>query len=141
MNRTVATKIAILTETILYAMSTSKATVALQDHITEQTNRLVHLLESIDYPYEISPEAIYAQLADQFATATPGDLASAEFASAPALQFVDWLLDNVTAESNWPRYDNPARSSISLDHADCKLDEEEVEQALASLDQQHWQLQ
>lgn len=121
--------------------TTTKATVALQEHITEQTNRLVHLLESIDYPHEISPEAIYAQLVDQFATATPGDLASAEFASTPASQFVDWLLDNVTAESNWPGYDNPAGSSVSLDHADRELDEEEGEQALASLDQQHWQLQ
>ncbi|KAH7044274.1 hypothetical protein BKA57DRAFT_538208 [Linnemannia elongata] len=121
--------------------TTTQSTVALQEHITEQTNRLVHLLESIDYPHEISPEAIYAQLAAQFATATPGDLASAEFTSTPASQFVDWLLDNVTAESNWPGYDNPAGSSVSLDRADRELDEEEGEQALAYLDQQHWQLQ
>lgn len=121
--------------------TTTQSTVALQEHITEQTNRLVHLLESIDYPHEISPEAIYAQLAAQFATATPGDPASAEFTSTPASQFVDWLLDNVTAESNWPGYDNPAGSPVSLDRADRELDEEEGEQALAYLDQQHWQLQ
>ncbi|KAF9148284.1 hypothetical protein BG015_009987 [Linnemannia schmuckeri] len=122
-------------------MSTTAATTALQEHIAEQTNRLVHLLESIDYPHEISSDAIYAQLADQYTTATPGDLTSADFASTPASQFVEWLLDNVTAESNWPGYDNTAGSYISLDCADRELDEEEGEIALAALDQQHWQLQ
>ncbi|KAF8948096.1 hypothetical protein BGZ47_006504 [Haplosporangium gracile] len=121
-------------------MSTTTATTALQEHITEQTNRLVHLLESIDYPHVISPDAIYVQLADQYTTATP-DLTSADFASTPASQFVDWLLDNVTAESNWPGYDNTAAFCVSLNHVDRELDEEESETALAALDQQHWQLQ
>lgn len=125
-------------------MSTTAATItstALQEHIAQQTNRLIHLLESINYPHEISPGAIYAQLADQYATASPGDLTSTDFDSTPASLFVDWLLDNVTAESNYRGYDSPTGTFISIDHADRELDEEEGEQAMAALDQQHWQLQ
>ncbi|KAG0295060.1 hypothetical protein BGZ96_012633 [Linnemannia gamsii] len=148
--RTVATNIALTRfrsqalKTILRAMSTTAATTtstALHKHIAEQTYRLIHLLESINYPHELSPEAIHAQLADQYSTATPGDLTSDDFDTTPASLFVDWLLDNVTAESNWPGYDNPTGTSVSIDHADREIDEEEGEQALAALDQQHWQLQ
>ncbi|KAG0313483.1 hypothetical protein BGZ97_010140 [Linnemannia gamsii] len=124
-------------------MSTAAATTtstALQEHIAEQTNRLIRLLESINYPHEISPEAIYAQLTDQYLTATPSDLTSFDFDSTPASQFVNWLLDNVTAESNWPGYDNSTGTSVRVDHADREIDEEESEQALLALDQQHWQL-
>ncbi|KAF9107787.1 hypothetical protein BGX29_004846 [Mortierella sp. GBA35] len=122
-------------------MSTTTAAKSLQEHIVEQTNRLIQLLESIDYPHEVSPEAIYAQLVDQYSTASQGDLASADFTSTPATQFVDWLLENVTAESNWPGYDKKSGAIVSLDYADRKLDEEESEAALSSLDLQHWQLQ
>ncbi|KAF9121769.1 hypothetical protein BGW39_010274 [Mortierella sp. 14UC] len=121
--------------------TTTTPTATLQEHLVEQTNRLVHLLESIGYPHEISPEAIYSQFADQYASATPGDLASTDFGSTPATQFVDWLLDNVTAESNWSGYDNQTGCLISLDKADRELDEEEGELILSALDQQHWQLQ
>ncbi|KAG0277494.1 hypothetical protein BGZ95_005862 [Linnemannia exigua] len=120
-------------------MSTTAET--LQEHIVEQTNRLVQLLESIDYPHEISPEDIYAQLVDQYSTTTPGDLTTTDFTSTPATQFVDWLLDNVAAESNWPEYDNQTGYIVNIDDADRELDEEEGELALTALDEQHWQLQ
>ena len=107
----------------------------------EQTNRLIQLLESIDYPHEISPKDLYAQLADQYSTTPPGALTSVDFSSSPTAQFVDWLLNNVSAESNWPGYNGQVEYSISLNHADRGLDEEEAEGALSDLDQQHWQLQ
>ncbi|KAG0380418.1 hypothetical protein BGX24_008437 [Mortierella sp. AD032] len=122
-------------------MSTVTTTATLQEHIVEQTNRLVQLLESIDYPHEISPDAIYAQLADQYSTTTPGDLTTTDFTSTSATQFVDWLLDNVSAESNWRGYVDQTGRIVSLDDADRELDEEEGELTLTALDQHHWQLQ
>ncbi|KAF9912097.1 hypothetical protein EC991_001043 [Linnemannia zychae] len=121
-------------------MATTAPTATLQEHLVKQTNKLIQLLEATDYPHEISLEATYTHLADQYASVTPGDLTSVDFASTPAAQFVDWLLDNVTAESNWLS-DNKKGDPISLDKADRELDEEEGELTLSALDQQHWQLQ
>ncbi|KAF9921928.1 hypothetical protein FBU30_008005 [Linnemannia zychae] len=113
----------------------------LQEHIVERTNRFIQFLESVNYPHEFSPEDIYAQLADQYALTTAPNVTSLNSESSPGMQFLDWLLDNVTVESNWLGYDSRIQEPIDLDRTGRELDEEEGEIALASLDQHCSQLQ
>ncbi|KAG0322306.1 hypothetical protein BGZ99_003396 [Dissophora globulifera] len=121
-----------------------------------QASRLVHLLQSIEYPYEISLDDIRAALSNYYSNPktqhqhhSPA-FSSFEVSSDSTLaveHFLNWLIENVAAETNWPGY-APAqqRRSIHLvdGSADSRLpgeDAHEDELILQSLDQEHWQLQ
>ncbi|KAF9982208.1 hypothetical protein BGZ75_006434 [Mortierella antarctica] len=63
-----------------------------------------------------------------------------------ATKFLEWLLDNVSAETNWPEY-QPLLSSVALVGGDTEVGhtttevQDDGDDALLALDQEHWQLQ
>ncbi|KAF9180007.1 hypothetical protein BGZ51_006349 [Haplosporangium sp. Z 767] len=106
---------------------TNTASQSVQDHVSRQTTRLIHLLESIDYPYQISVEDVYAALLKQYQNQDNSTHASLDTSTripsaTPVAGFVDWLIDNVSAETNWPGYQQPETAQV-LPLTDNDLDE------------------
>ncbi|KAI1292999.1 hypothetical protein EDD11_008521 [Mortierella claussenii] len=130
-----------------------------QDHVSRQTARLIHLLESTEYPYEISEQELRNALSTFYCTESQQQPLHASLhgrstaqESTPVADFLDWLLENVSAETNWPGYRSKQTLSppLTLDSIDRLLDQadhgegsdyDEEDAALLSLDQEHAQLQ
>ncbi|KAF9954519.1 hypothetical protein BGZ70_010539 [Mortierella alpina] len=61
--------------------------------------------------------------------------------------FLEWLLVNVSAESNWPGYKSPLSSGAlvgddtEVDGRSSEHNQDDGDEALLALDQEHWQLQ
>ncbi|KAG0366118.1 hypothetical protein BC939DRAFT_500226 [Gamsiella multidivaricata] len=123
--------------------------IPLHDHAALQSARFIRLLESIDYPYEISPEDVHAVLSSQYQGSAQHHAAegldTTISSAAPASAFLDWLVENVSAETNWPGYKH-TRQQLNIlqdpvDEGDNDDDDEEENASLQHLDQQQWQLQ
>ncbi|KAF9308373.1 hypothetical protein BG003_011204 [Podila horticola] len=139
----------------------------IQSHVTHKAKQLAHLAESIGYPHSLSAEhilAIQSSLQNEYLftsqqqhapastfstsifrssvahrhTLSHGDTDSLE--SSPAAKFLEWLLDNITAATNWPAYEaHPTSlSDITESDFDRVLDESQI---IQTLDREHAQLQ
>ncbi|KAF9115619.1 hypothetical protein BGX27_007198 [Mortierella sp. AM989] len=80
-----------------------------EDFAALQTSKLIQLLESIDYPHEISEEAIRSTLTshyrgDNATVNTSTFLDDRSSSSSPIAEFLDWLIKNISAETNWQGY-------------------------------------
>ncbi|KAF9576145.1 hypothetical protein EC968_010268 [Mortierella alpina] len=122
-------------------------TSSLEDHVTQQSTKLIHLLESIHYPHPIAPQEVHATLYQQYSTQHEQSAAGTATTDTAATKFLEWLLDNVSAETNWPEY-RPPLSSLALigddtegDGQNTTEDHDDGNDALLALDQEHWQLQ
>ncbi|KAF8931667.1 hypothetical protein BGZ58_007486 [Dissophora ornata] len=123
----------------------AQSTSSFKELIALQTTKLVHLLQSIDYPYEISQEDIHTALSNHFTSATLHHAPDPK--TAPTMQFLSWLVENVSAETNWPGYQHHHPSHPIVQPTDdlpsdiAPLGEEENDATVRSLDQEHRQLQ
>ncbi|KAG0257832.1 hypothetical protein BG011_003728 [Mortierella polycephala] len=91
---------------------------SVQDHVSRQTSRLIHLLESIDYPYQISVQDVHAALLNQYQNQDNNTHASFDTSTrapltTPVASFVDWLIDSVSAETNWPGYQQQETTQVA----------------------------
>ncbi|KAG0228055.1 hypothetical protein BGX31_006737 [Mortierella sp. GBA43] len=107
---------------------------SLDDHIAHQTTSLIRLLESIAFPYDISSQDIQAALTTHYLQPDPvssgGAGATGQDPRAnPAFKFVDWLIHNVSAESNWSGYQDrppsPLGPQLSKSLSDIEQDDED----------------
>ncbi|KAF9166289.1 hypothetical protein BGX20_000271 [Mortierella sp. AD010] len=110
-----------------------------EDHVALQTSKLIQLLKSIDYPHEISEDAIRSALSSHY----HGDHSSSP---TPVAKFLDWLIDNVSAETNWPGYQQNQPESLGIfdDPPNIKVDVDdnrEDDATLQYLDREYQQLQ
>ncbi|KAF9992039.1 hypothetical protein BGZ80_004978 [Entomortierella chlamydospora] len=110
-----------------------------EDHVALQTSKLIQLLESIDYPHEISEDAIRSALSSHY----HDDHSSSP---TPVAKFLDWLIDNVSAETNWPEYQQNQPESLRIfdDPPNIKVDVDdnrEDDATLQYLDREYRQLQ
>lgn len=139
---------------------------SIQSHVTQKAKQLAHLAESIGYPHSLSADhipAIRSSLQNEYhitaqqrhaptsvfsasifrssiahqSTFSRGDNDAVE--SSSGAKFLEWLLDNITAETNWPGFQAPPTSlnDITADF-DCRLDDDQIMQ---TLDREHAQLQ
>ncbi|CAO3566437.1 unnamed protein product [Mortierella alpina] len=122
-------------------------TASLEDHVAQQSTKLIQLLESIHYPHDIAPQDIHAALWKQYSAQHDHTVASAAARDSAATSFLEWLLVNVSAETNWPGYQSPL-SSVDLVGDNTEVDgpattesQDDEDDALLALDQEHWQLQ
>ncbi|KAF9028622.1 hypothetical protein BGZ52_009578 [Haplosporangium bisporale] len=139
---------------------------SIQSIVTQKANQLAHLAESIGYPHSLSAEhipAIRSSLQNEYHIASqqqhaPTSVFSVSiFRSSVAHQptssqrdndivesssgakFMEWLLDNITAETNWPGFQAHPTSlnDVSADF-DRGMDDS---QTMQTLDREHAQLQ
>lgn len=122
-------------------------TASLEDHVAQQSTKFIHLLESIHYPHDIEPQDVHAALWKQYSAQHDHTVASAAARDSAATSFLEWLLVNVSAETNWPGYQSPL-SSVALVGDNTEADgptttenQDDEDDALLALDQEHWQLQ
>ncbi|KAG9320300.1 hypothetical protein KVV02_008066, partial [Mortierella alpina] len=122
-------------------------TASLEDHVTQQSTKLIHLLDSVHYPHPISPQDVHAALWKLYTAQHEHTTASTTTMDTAATKFLEWLLDSVSAETNWPEY-QPLLSSVALVEDDTEVDghnttevQDDEDDALLALDQEHWQLQ
>ncbi|KAG0204779.1 hypothetical protein BGX28_003396 [Mortierella sp. GBA30] len=127
---------------------------ASRDCAAQQTHRLIHLLESIDYPYHIPTTDVQAAVLDQYNTLQNSIDAAASHAdlppntsdlAAPVAKFLDWLLENVSAETNWPGYQRPSKGIVLTGNDNGDLisendQEDDMDVVLHALDQERSQL-
>ncbi|KAF9387080.1 hypothetical protein BGX21_000650, partial [Mortierella sp. AD011] len=91
------------------------------------------------YPHEISEDAIRSALSSHY----HGDHSSSP---TPVAKFLDWLIDNVSAETNWPGYQQNQPESLGIfdDPPNIKVDVDdnrEDDATLQYLDREYQQLQ
>ncbi|KAF9983204.1 hypothetical protein BGZ65_002072, partial [Modicella reniformis] len=114
---------------------------SLDDHIGVQATRLICLLESINYPHEISPQDLFAAVAAHYLRHQQDGASVGDQPNLTA-KFLDWLVDNVSAESNWPGYQQ--HQHLTEDHPDVPQDDmgdSESDRVLEDLDLEFSQLQ
>ncbi|KAG0012703.1 hypothetical protein BGZ81_001431 [Podila clonocystis] len=140
---------------------------SIQSHVTHKAKQLAHLAESIGYPHSLSAEhipAIRSSLQNEYhissqqqhdpisaisssifrssvahrPTLSQGENNTVE--SSPAAKFLEWLLDTITAETNWPEYEAKPTSlnDITESDFDRRLDDSQI---IQTLDREHAQLQ
>ncbi|KAF9581382.1 hypothetical protein BGW38_001624 [Lunasporangiospora selenospora] len=90
---------------------------SIQDKVASDARRLAHLMESTQYPDPISLPDIQDALLDLYLSPTHLSSFSSKQASFDrsntlpeqdhGLDFVHWILDNVSAEYNWPQFQRP----------------------------------
>ncbi|KAG0095976.1 hypothetical protein BGZ93_005158 [Podila epicladia] len=138
----------------------------IQSHVTVKAKQLAHLAESVGYPHSLSAEhipAIRTSLQNEYRITSQQHAPMSDFSasifrssvahrpalsprdndaveSSPAAKFLEWLLDNLTAESNLPGYEahpTSLRDVLEVDF-DRGLDDG---QFMQTLDREHAQLQ
>ncbi|KAF9277089.1 hypothetical protein BGZ68_009531 [Mortierella alpina] len=120
---------------------------SLEEHVAQQSTKLIHLLESIHYPHHISSQDIHAALWKQYTAQHEHSVPGISTRDTAATTFLEWLVDNVSAETNWPGYQPPVSSLVLAGdgaqvYEDNTLEnQDDEEDALLALDQEHWQLQ
>ncbi|KAG0362640.1 hypothetical protein BG005_004757 [Podila minutissima] len=140
---------------------------SIQSYVTHKAKQLVHLAESLGYPHSLSAEhipAIRTSLQNEYRitsqqqhapasalstsifrssvahrpTLSQGDNGAVE--SSPAAAFLEWLLDNLTAETNWPGYEAHPTSLHNIMEVDFDRGQDD-DQFMQTLDREHAQLQ
>ncbi|KAF9193739.1 hypothetical protein BGZ49_003257 [Haplosporangium sp. Z 27] len=121
-----------------------------EDHVATQISKFIQLVRSIDYPHDISEEEIHSALSSHYSNnATPNNTSKTtttffhdhSSSATPLAKFLDWLVNNVSAETNWPGYQTQRESLENFNdalHHDNFDDEDTI---LLDLDREHQQLQ
>ncbi|KAF9950844.1 hypothetical protein BGZ72_007561 [Mortierella alpina] len=123
------------------------STASLEDHVAHQSTKLIHLLESIHYPHPIPTQDVHAALWNQYTAQHEQAAATTAATDSAAAKFLDWMLDSVSAETNWPGYQLPVSSvaligdNTNVDGHDTTENQDDEDNALLALDREHWQLQ
>ncbi|KAF9425805.1 hypothetical protein BGZ76_003062 [Entomortierella beljakovae] len=112
-----------------------------QDYAATLTTKLVQLLKSIDYPYEINEDSIHSTISNLFKSN------NGTSSTKPTATFLEWLINNVTAETNWPGYPECKKdllqpiNSLSNTSISNDMDDGQLDNILQNLDHEHQQLQ
>jgi hypothetical protein len=125
----------------------------LLDHVSRQSRRLIFLLESINCPQDLySMEELESALFRHYQQESRGKTRpNGQVLLPPTSHFLDWLVQNVSAETNWPdhnshvalwdfREEQQESGGVELENEN--EDEESAFNAeMKFLDQEHLQLQ
>jgi hypothetical protein len=96
------------------------------EHVAHQTAGLIRLLETINYPHEISPQDVRTAITKHYLHHQHGAISLEDLQASPTSKFLDWLIDNVSAESNWPGYTPPQEAQLTNNLLDVEQDDMRV---------------
>ncbi|KAK3821234.1 MAG: hypothetical protein J3Q66DRAFT_149217 [Benniella sp.] len=96
------------------------------EHVAHQTAGLIRLLEAINYPHEISPQDVHTAITKHYLHQQHGAVSLEDLQASPTSKFLDWLIDNVSAESNWPGYTPPQEAQLPNNLLDVEQDDMRV---------------